>query len=60
MVTVGRLVVRGKAGTNVIALAANLARATALRLGSYRLTATPSTASGATGTPRTATFSIVK
>ncbi len=51
--------VRGKAGTNTIALLGNLAGGRALRIGSYRLTATPTSASGK-GTVHAATFRIVK
>jgi hypothetical protein len=55
MITVRSLSVRGQGGTNFIPLAGGT-----LRIGSYRLTATPTSASGGTGTARTTTFRIVK
>jgi hypothetical protein len=59
-VIVGGLTVRGKAGKNTLALAASLSRGRALRIGRYRLTATPTSASGDTGTARTTTFRLVR
>jgi hypothetical protein len=55
MIMVRSLGVRGKGGTNIIPLAGRT-----LRIGSYRLTATPTSASRGTGTARTTTFRIVK
>jgi hypothetical protein len=55
MITVRRLAVPGKAGTNIIRFAGRT-----LPIGSYRLTATPTSAPGGTGTARTKTFRIVK
>ena len=55
MITVRSLSVRGQGGTNIIRLAGGT-----LRIGSYRLTATPTSASGGTGTARSTTFRIVK
>jgi hypothetical protein len=60
MITVGGLTIRGKAGTNAVAVAGNLRRARAVRIGGYRLTATPTNASGAAGTARTTTFRLVE
>jgi hypothetical protein len=54
MITVHGLAVPGKAGTNIIQFAGRT-----LRIGSYRLTATPTSAPSGTGTARTTTFRIV-
>jgi len=48
-------VVRGKGGTNTIPLAGRT-----LRIGSYRLTATPTNAFGGASGARTTAFRIVK
>ncbi len=53
------LAVRGQAGINAIALTANVLGRVRHPVGHYRLTATPTSASGP-GTTRTATFRIVK
>jgi hypothetical protein len=55
MIIVRTVVVGGHGGTNIIPLAART-----LRIGGYRLTATPTDPSGATGTPRSAAFRVVK
>jgi hypothetical protein len=60
MVAIRRLAVRGKAGTNTIALAGTLLRRTPPPIGRYRLTATPTSAPGTKGTARTARFAIAK
>ena len=60
IVAVRSLAVSGKTGTNTIALARTLLGHALLAIGRYRLTATPTSASGTNGSTRTTTFKIVK